>query len=114
MYFRGIRAWVSYNSIGLIYTRSQRTKGKTKFSFFKYLIYGINGITSFTIFPIRAITVTGIIGIFISFLLSLTIIFSKIQIFFGVTQDSIRASGWLLFVNLDFYFIKFIPRVIGE
>ena len=121
MYFRGIRAWVSYNSIGLIYTRSQRTKGKTKFSFFKYLIYGINGITSFTIFPIRAITVTGIIGIFISFLLSLTIIFSKIQIFFGVTQDSIRASGWsslalliLISISLNLFCLGVIGEYVGK
>ena len=71
MYFRGIRAWVSDHSTGLVYVRNPRTKGKTKFSFLKYLIYGIDGIASFTVFPIRAITVTGIIGILISFVLGL-------------------------------------------
>ncbi len=121
MYFRGIRAWVANNSIGLVYARNQRTKGKTKFSFLKYVIYGINGITSFTVFPIRAITVTGILGICFSFFLSLTIIFSKIQSFFGVTQDSIRASGWssltllvLVSISLNLFCLGVIGEYVGK
>ena len=121
MYFRGMRAWVTDNSTGLVYERNQRTKGKTKFSFFKYLIYGINGITSFTVFPIRAITIAGIIGICISLLLGLVIIFSKIQSLFSVTQDNIPASGWsslalliLISISLNLFCLGVLGEYVGK
>ena len=121
IYFRGIRAWVANNSTGLVYARQQRTKGKTKFSFLKYIIYGINGITSFTIFPIRAMTITGIIGILVSFLLGLIIIISKIQSVFGVERANNIAPGWsslalliLISISLNLFCLGVIGEYIGK
>jgi dolichol-phosphate mannosyltransferase len=121
IYFRGLRAWVASNSIGLVYTRHKRTKGKTKFSFLKYVIYGINGITSFTVFPIRAMTITGIIGIFISFLLGFIITISKIQNVLGVDPTNSIAPGWsslalliLISISLNLFCLGVIGEYVGR
>ncbi len=94
-YFRGVRAWFGYSSLGLEYNRTHRSGGTSKFSFASYLIYGIEGITSFSTAPVRMLTLLGIAGIFLSFIGFVIILFHKLFLVFYPNLFSYEiAAGW--------------------
>lgn len=52
-YMRGIISWVGYRQTGILFDRARRTKGVTKYNFFKLLNLALLGITSFSTRPLR-------------------------------------------------------------
>ena len=66
-------------------------------------------------------TITGVIGIFISFLIGLIIIISKIQSVFGVEHANSIAPGWsslalliLISISLNLFCLGVIGEYIGK
>ncbi len=94
-YFRGVRAWFGYSSLGLEYNRVHRSGGTSKFSFASYLVYGIEGITAFSTAPIRMLTLVGIGGIALSFIGFIIILFHKLfVVFYPNIFNTEIAAGW--------------------
>lgn len=50
---KGLFGWVGYRTKWLEYENIERTKGETKWSFFKLLLYSIDGIVAFSTAPVR-------------------------------------------------------------
>ena len=50
---KGLFGWVGYRTKWLEYENIERTKGETKWSFFKLLMYSIDGIVAFSTVPVR-------------------------------------------------------------
>ena len=125
-YFRGVRAWLGYNAVGLEYERVERERGVSKFSFISYLNYGIVGITAFSTTPIRMLTISGIIGILISIFGFLVILFQKLFIvFFPSVLNYDIAAGWtsiglLIMVSISINLLglgllgEYIARIFEE
>lgn len=98
IYLRGLRAWCGFEQFGIEYFRNERKKGKSKFNFFQNLKLAFDGITGFSNKPLEIIFYTGIISTFISFILILYGIISKM--FFLNSA----LSGWAsLFVAIVFF-----------
>jgi glycosyltransferase involved in cell wall biosynthesis len=60
-FLRGMMAWVGYAQIGVLYDRSPRVAGETKYPLRKMLSFAWTAATSFSILPLRASTMLGVI-----------------------------------------------------
>lgn len=78
---KGIFPWVGFKTKWFEYENIERTKGKTKWSFWSLFLYSIDGITSFSSKPLVLASTLGIISLMIAFFLIIFVIVRKI--FFG-------------------------------
>lgn len=78
-FIRGARAWAGFRQTGLIYERSARAAGESKYSFSKLLKLALDGIFSFSNLPIRFITYFGFIVALTSFILGFIVMFQLIR-----------------------------------
>jgi len=111
VYLRGLRAWCGFKQIGIEYIRRDRKRGKSKFNFSRNLKLAFDGITGFSNKPLELIFYTGIICTFVSLVLILYAIISKIFLF----KSAI--SGWasLLVVIVFFGGVQlFSIGILGE
>ena len=98
LYLRGLRAWCGFKQTGIEYIRQDRKKGKSKFNLSHNLKLAFNGVTGFSNKPLTLIFYSGVICTFISLILILYGIISKI--FF--LKSAI--SGWTsLLVAIVFF-----------
>ena len=58
-FMKGLFAWVGFRSIGVPYTRTQRSAGTTKFNYWKLWNFALDGVTSFSTAPLRIWTYVG-------------------------------------------------------
>jgi len=58
-FLRGIRSWVGFDQVGLVYERQARNAGKPKFNFTRLLYLALDGLVSFSFLPLRMITLMG-------------------------------------------------------
>jgi len=81
-FMKGLFSWVGYKQTAIIYDRSPRYKGLTKWNYWSLWNFAIDGITSFSSLPLRIWTY---IGCFLSFLAFLYAIYLIIRTFiFGI------------------------------
>lgn len=81
LFMKGLLSWVGFPTAVIEYSRLERSAGHTKFKFHRLLNLAIDGITSFSSIPLRFWSYLGGIVAFLSFLVAMKIILSKV--FFG-------------------------------
>jgi dolichol-phosphate mannosyltransferase len=79
-YLRGLRAWVGFKQIGVIYERPARAAGYTKYNLRRSFNLALNGIFSFSKLPLRVVTS---LGFWTSIIAFLGIIFTLLQRIFA-------------------------------
>lgn len=84
---KGIYGWVGFRTKWLEYENVERTKGETKWNFWKLLVYSIDGITAFSTVPLLLASLMGVLFCLLAFLMIIFIIVRKL--IFG---DPV--SGW--------------------
>lgn len=84
---KGIFGWVGYETKWLEYQNVERTKGETKWSFWKLLMYSLDGIMAFSTAPLAWSSIFGLIFCVLAFLL---IVFTIIRT--AIFGDPV--SGW--------------------
>lgn len=89
MFIRGVRAWVGFRQIGIVYERNARAAGEPKYTFSKLLKLALDGIFSFSTLPLRFTTYFGfIVAIFafgFGFLTLLQRLFTDFSAKLGIT-----------------------------
>jgi dolichol-phosphate mannosyltransferase len=70
-YVRGLIASLASNETGILYDRSARTLGRSKYPFAKLISFGMDGIISHSVVPLRLATYIGLALSVATFLLSL-------------------------------------------
>lgn len=58
-FLRGLRSWVGFKHVGVVYDRPARHAGKAKFSTRHRVRFAIDGLVSFTTFPLRLTSYLG-------------------------------------------------------
>ncbi len=86
-FLRGQIAWIGFRQTFVEYDRDRRYGGKTGYTFKKMWRLAIDGITSFSDFPLRIATLSGFIFSFVSFVVILYALYSRI-----ITKD--YEPGW--------------------
>lgn len=84
---KGIYGWVGFNTKWLEYENVERTKGETKWNFWKLLVYSVEGITAFSTAPLMFASLMGVLFCVLAFAMIAFTIFRKI-----VFGDPV--SGW--------------------
>jgi glycosyltransferase involved in cell wall biosynthesis len=69
-YVRGLIASLATNETGILYDRSARTHGRSKYPFAKLISFGMDGIISHSVLPLRLATYIGLALSVATFLLS--------------------------------------------
>lgn len=84
---KGIYGWVGYQTKWLEFENVERTKGETKWNFWKLFLYSLEGITAFSTAPLAFASIMGMLFCLLAFVL---IIFTVVRAwFFGDPT-----SGW--------------------
>jgi len=79
-FIRGVRAWVGFRQIGLVYERNARAAGESKYTYRKLLQLALDGIFSFSTIPLRFTTCFGFFVTIFAFLFGF---FAILQHFFA-------------------------------
>lgn len=80
-YTKGMFSWVGFKKKEILYDRSPRVAGQTKWSYFKLFSLAIDGITSFTTIPLRIASVIGLVSSVAAFIYIVFLVFKTT--FFG-------------------------------
>ncbi len=84
---KGIFGWVGFQTKWLEYENIERTKGETKWNFWKLLLYSFEGILAFSTMPLAFVSIIGLIFCVLAFVL---IVFTVVRtVIFGDPT-----SGW--------------------
>ena len=107
---KALFSWIGFNKKELLYDRSPRAAGDTKWNYNKLINLAIDGITSFTTTPLR---ISSILGIIISCCAFIYILYLLIRPLFGVPTGTGYSS--LMAVILFLGGIQLISLgIIGE
>ncbi len=71
---KGIYGWVGFQTKWLEYENVERTKGETKWNFWKLLLYSLEGITAFSTVPLSIAAFMGVLFCLLAFILIIFII----------------------------------------
>jgi len=77
-FVRGLTLWVGFRQTGVLFPRSERFAGSTKYPFGKMLKLAWDGVTSFSFAPLRVAIYLGLIVSVVSFLFGLFVIFGRL------------------------------------
>ena len=80
-FIRGLVSWVGYRQTGIVYDRSERNAGQSKYPISKMLRFAIDGITAFSEIPLRIATWFGFVVSAVAFVVAVLEI--GIRIFTG-------------------------------
>jgi glycosyltransferase involved in cell wall biosynthesis len=75
---KGIFPWIGFNTKWFEYENIVRTKGGTKWSFWKLMAYSLDGITAFSSKPVAIVSVLGIVLFMIALAVIIFIIIRKL------------------------------------
>ena len=113
LFLRGIVPLLGYKSDTVLYDRSERFAGESKYPLKKMLSFALDGITSFSINPIRIVSSLGILACLFAVVMA---VYAVVQKFMGNTDSgwaSIICSIWLL-GGLQLLSIGLIGEYIGK
>jgi polyisoprenyl-phosphate glycosyltransferase len=81
-FMKGLFSWVGYKQISVLYDRSPRYQGTTKWNYWRLWNFALDGITSFSFLPLK---IWGYIGIVLSFITLMYAAFLVIRtLIFGI------------------------------
>ena len=93
---RALNAMVGFQSDTVLYERSERFAGESKYPLKKMLAFAIDGITSFSVKPLRLITNAGIVVFLVSLVMLLYTLISWIAGRTVAGWTSTLASIWMI------------------
>jgi len=96
LFLRGIVPQIGYPWTTVEYERHERFAGESKYPLKKMLAFAFDGITSFSVKPMRLILVLGVVVFFISLVMLLWALLSKIAGLTTAGWTSMIGSIWLI------------------
>jgi glycosyltransferase involved in cell wall biosynthesis len=104
-FVRGMISWVGFKQAPIVYDRSPRFAGSTKYTVGKMLQFALDAVTSFSVRPLR-------LGFYAGFLLGgLAAILLAVSIFAYFLQATIR--GWTSVMSVLLFFLAAQFMVLG-
>ena len=113
-YVRGLRSWVGFRQLGLLYERDKRYAGKPKYTFLRLLKLARDGIFSFSTVPLELITALGVIISFFSFLSILVVLYFRLFTDTSLPGFASLASIVLFLGGVQLLSIGIIGEYVGR
>jgi len=113
-FVRGLRSWVGFHQVGLVYDRGERYSGEVKYTLPKLMKLALDGIFAFSYFPLQLASYTGFIISIISFLGILVYLYRKLFVG-GEPQGFPTLVILILFMGgIQLIFLGVIGEYIGR
>ena len=96
LFLRGIVPQIGYRWTTVSYERAERFAGESKYPLKKMIAFAADGITSFSVKPIRLVFSTGVVVFFVSLLMLLYALISKLMGHTSAGWTSLMGSIWLI------------------
>ncbi len=113
LFLRGMVPLIGFQSCNVYYERHERFAGESKYPLKKMLSFAINGITSFSTKPLKLITSVGMFMSFISILMFIWAIVTKITGFTTIGWSSTMCSIWFI-GGLQLLALGIIGEYVGK
>lgn len=109
-YSKGMFCWIGYEKKEIVFDRSDRVAGESKWNFWSLFNLAVEGITSFTTAPLRLATLLGVVIAFLAFCLLL---------FYGIKTliwgDPVQGFTTLIVVTLFLGGVQLLTiGILGE
>src|SRR5207253_4677892 len=104
-FIRGMISWIGFNQVPLVYDRSERFAGRSKYPLRKMIRFALNAVTSFSTRPLR---MASYLGCAFSVLCFLALVFQIIAHFAGTT-----VPGWTSLIVVILFVASLQLLVLG-
>lgn len=111
---KGIFSWVGFNTYYMPYVPSKRENGVSKWSFLKLFNYAIDGIVAFTTKPLRFATKFGILSLILSFIYLIVILVQRIFFNMIISNFSFLISVIIIFSSIQLISIGIVGEYIAK
>ena len=111
---KGIFSWVGFNTYYMPYVPSKRENGVSKWSFLKLFNYAIDGIIAFTTKPLRFATKFGILSLILSFIYLIVILVQRIFFNMIISNFSFLISVIIIFSSIQLISIGIVGEYIAK
>lgn len=102
-FIRGVRAWVGFRQVGIVYERSFRAAGESKYNFRKLLKLALDGIFSFSTLPLRLTTYFGFLVALFAFVFGFLTILQRLFSDFSVKLGMAPVQGFATTISAIFF-----------
>jgi polyisoprenyl-phosphate glycosyltransferase len=113
-FVRGIRSWIGFRQVGLVYERHSRHAGRPKYTFRKLIYLALDGLISFSHMPLRIITLLGIAVSFLSFTVALFYVIKKLALGVGIPGFTTLVVSIFFLAGIQLMTIGVIGEYIGR
>ena len=111
---KGIFSWVGFNNYYMPYVPSKRENGVSKWSFLKLFNYAIDGIVAFTTKPLRFATKFGLLSLILSFIYLIVILVQRIFFNMIISNFSFLISVIIIFSSIQLISIGIVGEYIAK
>ena len=111
---KGIFSWVGFNTYYMPYVPSKRENGVSKWSFLKLFNYAIDGIVAFTTKPLRFATKFGFLSLILSFIYLIVILVQRIFFNMIISNFSFLISVIIIFSSIQLISIGIVGEYIAK
>lgn len=111
---KGIFSWVGFNTYYMPYVPSKRENGVSKWSFLKLFNYAIDGIVAFTTKPLRFATKFGLLSLILSFIYLIIILVQRIFFNMIISNFSFLISVIIIFSSIQLISIGIVGEYIAK
>ena len=111
---KGIFSWVGFNTYYMPYVPSKRENGVSKWSFLKLFNYAIDGIVAFTTKPLRFATKFGLLSLILSFIYLIVILVQRIFFNMIISNFSFLISVIIIFSSIQLISIGIVGEYIAK
>ncbi|MGQ0736161.1 MAG: glycosyltransferase family 2 protein [Acidobacteriota bacterium] len=113
-FIRGIRSWVGFSQVGVLYERPPRVHGTTKYSFAQLLYLALDGLIAFSVMPLRIITLLGLSVSVVSIGVALFYLVKKLTSGIGLPGFTTLAVALFFLAGVQLITIGVIGEYVGR
>lgn len=110
-FFRGLRAWVGFNTAYVKYQRRKRQRGTSSYNLLGYLRHAERSFFGFSYLPLDIIVYTGILLVFLSFI-SLIALFIFLLLGHAIKESMLILFSIVLFGGIQLLALSVIGKYI--
>ncbi len=121
VFLRGMRAWVGFRQVGLVYDRPARAAGQTKYTFRKLVRLAADGVFAFSVMPLRLATYLGLLTVTFCIMTGLFLLSWRLLNFEVMGRTAEQLPGWtaialglLAFSGVQLLLLGMIGEYLGR
>jgi len=113
-FVRGMFSWIGFKQTAVEYERSARTRGETKYNYFKLTLLSIDALVSFSLVPLRICIAFGLIITILSFFITAVIVLQRLVWDLNIPGYALMTAGMFFLGGVQLIFLGVLGEYIGK